>query len=379
MEALMPIRFGVRLASTFKGIPVALLICIAFAPLSAGASSASPRGTKYEQHVAKENSGWFDRTVAALARKGVMFREPVHEEIANRIYECGDNDFCNDPEVEFAGPFVVAGVRWNDDPPFQLQAGDGLPKSCKTVETIRFTTQPICWYELFKAAKRQAESGDIPDAYNRAPLLARSHFGDLQFLHAMASVDGETAAESQKRVLMWAEFTWKVAIGTYKLDTPLKDVDVAGFDDFFGKSGWSVQDLFTVGNSALRGHIRDVAFGSNLHTVADSFAKGHVKRQATVPGAACAALPHKPAPGSILEFHSYTHQDEHKHAEYDTAASFHEEMSSDDPNEVLIGRSLREFYEQGATWETVKPYFECVFAVADPNTKASAGNEFVGE
>jgi len=356
-----------------------VLCCAAFRQPLPG-YSLSPRGTKYEQHVAKENNPWFQRAVMLVARQGVLhFREPVHEEITNRIYGCeGDKKLCGDPDVEFAGPFVLAGVRWNDDPPFQLEGGEGQHTVCKTSETIRFTTQPICWAQLFKDAKERAASGDVPDAYNRAPLLARSHFGDLQFFHAMASQDGELAGETQKRVMMWAEFAWKVAIGEYGLTTPLVDVNIAEFDDFFGNSGWNVQDLYTVGNPALRPHISEVAFGSILHTVEDSFARGHVQREEKSPGA-CGSLPELPAPARIVEFHSYAHQDGHKHAEFDTRDAFEEETLADNPDVVHVGTPLREFYEHRASWDSAKPYFECVFAVADPNTKASPGSEFAEE
>jgi hypothetical protein len=356
----------------------------------AAAFSLSPRGTKYEQHVTEKNSNWWQRTVALLARQDVLhFREPVHEEITNRIYGCDkDQSVCGDPEVEYAGPFVQAGVRWNDDPPFQLQPGEGKHTACKVAETIgvatqpvtiRVTTQPVCWVQIFENAKRLAAGGNVPDASNHASLLARSHFGDLQFLHAMASQDGEAAAETQRRVLMWAEFCWKVATGTYGLDTKLQDVDIPGFADFFGKSGWTVQDIFTVGNEALRPHINEVAFGSILHTVEDSFAKGHVEREHPSAAAACSALPQFPAPPRILEFHSYAHQDEHKHARYDTRDAFEQEAQADSPSVVPVGRPLRDFFQGRAGWETVRPYLDCVFAVADPEAKASPGAEFAAE
>jgi hypothetical protein len=75
-----------------------------------------------------------------------------------------------------------------------------------------------------------------------------------------------------------------------------------------------------------------------------------------------------------VEFHSYANQDEHKHAEFDTRDAFEEESLSDNPDVVHVGRPLREFYERQAGWDAVKPYFECVFAVADPNTKALAAS-----
>jgi hypothetical protein len=46
---------------------------------------------------------------------------------------------------------------------------------------------------------------------------------------------------------------------------------------------------------------------------------------------------------------------------------------------VLIGEPLRDFYEHRASWEIVKPYFECTFAIVDANTKASPGAEFAAE
>ncbi len=353
-----------------------VLFCMSI-PLPTKASSLSPRGTKVEQHVAQENSAFWEHTVLALGREGVLhFSEPVHEEITARIYDC--NDDCNDADVaaEYANPYVIAGVRWNDDPPFQLQPGEGQHTHCKTEETIRFTTQPRCWYELFTAAKKAAEQGEVPNAASHAPLLARSHFGDLQFFHSMASQDGELAGETQRRVMIWMEFTWRVANGEYGLDSKLADVKIVGFDQFFGKSGWTVQDLFTAGNPILRGkgRVPDVAFGSLLHTVEDSFAEGHVQREGNSSGS-CSSAPQFAAPPRVIEFHSYAHQDEKKHKERDTRNAFTEELARP-INEVMVGKALKDFNERGASWETVKPYLDCVFAVVDPSVKASAGTEF---
>jgi hypothetical protein len=319
--------------------------------------------------------GFWEHTVWLLGHEGVLhFAEPVHEEITARFYDCDEG--CNDPDVaaEYAGAYVIAGVRWNDDPPFRLDEGEGQHTSCKTTETIRFTTQPRCWYELFTAAKKSAEQGEVPNAAARSPLLARSHFGDLQFFHSMASQDGELAAETQRRVMMWMEFTWRVANGEYALDSKLADVKIAGFDEFFGKSGWTVQDLFTAGNPALRRHVPDVAFGSLLHTVEDSFAQGHTQREDSSPGS-CPAPLIFPSPPRVVEFHSYAHQDEKKHKERDSRQAFEEELARP-VNVVAVGKPLVDYFEQGAGWEIVKPYLECIFAVVDAQRAATAGKEF---
>lgn len=354
---------------------LASLSAILASPSNADCSSLSPRGTKIEQHIADEYSGWWDRVVAKLAQGGVLhFAEPVHEEITARIYDC--DNYCDDVEVaaDSAGAYVIAGVRWNDDPPFRMLPGEAQHTHCKTEETIRFTTQPVCWYELFSAAKKLAANGQVPSAGNHAPLLQRSHFGDLQFLHSMASQDGETAAETQRRVLIWMEFTWRVADGEYGLDTKLADVKVEGFNEFFGSSGWTVQDLFTSGNQTLRRRIKDVAFGSFLHTIEDSFAEGHVQREEASPGSCSTAL-QLPSPPRVIEFHSYSHQDEKRHKEKDARPAFIEQLAKP-VNVINVSKPFADFYDKGVTWETVKPYVECVFTVVDPTTKASPGKEF---
>jgi hypothetical protein len=350
-------------------------VILAIAGLHATPSSLSPRGTKVEQHVARENAGFWLHTVQLLGREGVLhFAEPVHEEITARIYDC--DDACNDADIaaEYAGAYIVAGVRWNDDPPFRLQEDEGQHTSCKTSETIRFTTQPRCWYELFTAAKKAAARGEVPSAEFHSPLLARSHFGDLQFLHSMASQDGEAAAETQRRVMIWMEFSWRVAIGEYVLDSKLADVKVSGFDGFFGKSGWTVQGLFTAGNPVLRRHVSDVAFGSVLHTVEDSFAQGHAERETTSMGN-CASVPQFAAPPRVIEFHSYAHQDEKKHKERDSRQAFLDELAHP-VNVVTVSRPLVDYLGRRASWETVEPYFGCIFAVVDPKAPASPGKEF---
>ena len=178
---------------------------------------------------------------------------------------------------------------------------------------------------------------------------------------------------------MWAEFCWKVATGTYGLKTRLQDVGIAGFAQFFGNGGWTVKDLFTVGNDALRPRISEVAFGSVLHTVEDSFARGHAEREHPSASAACGALPQFPAPPRILEFHSYAHQDGHKHARADTSKAFDDERQTDNPSVVPVGRPLRDFFQSRASWKTVKPYFDCIFAVVNPDAEASPGAEFASE
>ncbi len=362
----------------FLGYVLSLLTTcssVAASPRPVPPYKLSPEGTTLEKSIAKKYSGVWNRAMLWVADRGIhLFSEPVHEEITHRIYGCqGDRDVCGDPNIGFASPFVLAGVRWNDDPPFRLEEGEGRNTSCKITETIRFTTQPRCWAQLFRDAQKRAISGKPLDQTSRVSLLARSHFGDLQFLHSMASRDGEPAVETKQRIMMWAEFTWRVGRGDYGLETMLKDVSIARMEEFFGRSGWRVQDLFTLGNVALRPRVKEVALGSLLHMVEDSFAKSHVDRAEATLGERCPRAEERFAPGRIREFHCYINQDTAKHGDYDSRQAFAQHWAADRPTVIDVGQALVEYYQRGSTWEEVRPYLDCVFALEDPESKASAG------
>lgn len=344
----------------------------------AQAFGLSPQGTALEQSVAKKYSNWWRRTVSKLTDQGLPhFSESVHEEITNRIFGCtGDFDVCGNPDVGYASAYVLAGIRWNDDPPFRLEAGEGNGTSCKVEETIRFTTQPKCWYELFEDAKRKAGEGKLLDANSRISLLGRSHFGDLQFLHAMAAADGEKASATKEKIMMWSEFIWRVTTGEYGLATKLSDSKIDGMSNFFGKTAWTVQDLFALGNPPLRPRIKEVAFGSLLHMMQDSFAKGHVSRAEAISGLKCEGAKEHAAPGKIREFHAYNHQNSDEHARHDSRNAFSAHWSTEKPGIIDVGQVIIEYYNQKTTWEQVRPYLDCVFAPENPNALSSAGTGF---
>jgi hypothetical protein len=214
------------------------------------------------------------------------------------------------------------------------------------------------------------------DGGSRMSLLARSHFGDLQFLHAMAAREGEPAGEKRRRIMMWTEFTWKVARGDFGLDARLRDVGVDGMTEFFGRADWRVQDLFTLGNPALRPRIKEVAFGSLLHMVQDSFAKGHVDRREATLGERCTGAPAHPAPGRILEFHSYIRQDPKKHAEYDSRDAFGRHWALERPTVVEVGQVLHDYFARAAGWDEANPVVECIFELEDADARATAGKGF---
>ena len=349
---------------------------------SSFAFDLSPKGTRFDQDAVK---AWaptlLDRILSSLAENGLeKFKEPVHEEITHRAYECNyeGTTICGEPDAQFATPYVIAGVRWNDDPPFQLNPGQAQGTSCKVTypdgrpTTIRFITQPSCWAELFLGAERQlsADQNKKFDLANQSALPLRSHFGDLQFIHSMASFDGEEPADTRTNILGWAEFTWGVVAGNYKLGTWLKDIKVGVVQRFFSKSGWRIQDFFALGDQSLRPYIADVAFGSLLHMVEDSFSAGHIARMEPTHGEYCPDKRHR-APGPILEFHTYGRQNSSNHRRTDTREAFFNNRLT--PDVVDVARTLVEMRDAKAEWPEVKAYLECVYSLSPEVHKASAG------
>ena len=334
----------------------------------------SPTGTPLDRYRAYAKGGWLDRIESKLAHRGIHnFTEAVHEEITNRIYDCNaDQIICEKPDAGYAPQAVLAGVRWNDDPPFRLN--ETSIEACKVGQTIRIITQPICWAKLFKYAESRASKEHFDSSNGAGNLMYRSHFGDLQFLHSMASKDGEIASETQREILMWAEFTWGVVQGSYTHKTLLNEIKIDGFNNYFGRVGWNVQDLFTLGNPPLRKDLGDVAFGSLLHMVEDSFSQGHAARAEGVYGESCPGGS-SGKPGIIQEFHSYQNQNHDEHGASDSRIALGDHLV-ERPSIVDIGRDLRRFHEAKASWEVVEPYMMCIFALEDTDIPASAGAAF---
>jgi hypothetical protein len=359
----------------------AVVVALFLASFPAQAFKPSPEGSFIERKLASRSQSTWEKILSYFALQGIhKFGEPVHEEITNRILGCeGDADICGAPEYDPDNAYFLAGVRWNDDPPFRFEQGHGRFSGCEPGATIRLVTFPLCWANVFKDGETRAREGASFDAKSSAPLLLRSHFGDMQFLHSMACVDKEPAAVTREKILAWAEFTWRVSSGEYPLSMLVKDVPISGFSGLFENKGWSILDLFSLGNPHVRKptSMSKLAFGSLGHLVEDSFAKGHTERAVPDPLAKCeGTMKEHPAPGRIKQFHFYGQQDPQKHEAEDTRMAFSTHWSDTKPNVIDVGRSLYQYYMEGKKWEEVKPYIECIFALDGEARPASAGEDY---
>jgi hypothetical protein len=367
------------LKNVFLLVISALFVFCITAPVYAW--KLAPEGTEIEKKLAERSSGFWENFLSGSALKGIhKLGNPIHEEITNRTLGCkGDVDVCGDADIEPANAYFIAGVRWNDDPPFKYATGQGKFAGCTPGDTVRLAVQPRCWANTFQDAAKRAAAGEVLNGKN-APLLARSHFGDLQFLHAMASAEGETAAETRDKILMWAEFTWRVGTGEFDNEKILFELPIVGFANYFQYSKqWRVQDLFALGNPFIRKprSMSQVAIGSLLHVIQDSFADGHVERRSPTGSATCLNMPvGVMAPGKIVEFHSYAHQDSEAHGESDTREALSNHWTADSPSVVDVSQYLIARFEAKDSWDAIRPFIACIFALDVNPNPASSGERY---
>ena len=319
----------------------------------------NPNQAENDAQRAALASYWERLTVGLSERLVGHFKSPNHETITHKAFGCTATNAleCAGERPETRAPdAAIWGVRWNDDPPFRMHPARA---ACRYDQTIRLNTQPKCWYELFKDAEQRAAAGDRFGPGDA--LLYRSHFGDLQFLHSMASEDGEPAELTRANVLRWAEFTWRTATGQLPQNKFLRELGVAGLETYFPGDQTSAV-LFALGNPPVQRRsdlVALAALGSLLHVVQDSMAKAHVER-AEPTGADCVGLPGVPQPGKIVRFQNYAGQDSSKHDEEDSINALNRNLLEMQPSVVDVSKSIVDLWKTKAEWTVVQPYLSCV-------------------
>lgn len=307
-----------------------------------------------------------------------MLKSPVHEAATLAALDCdyarGEEMACLDAARILEYRMILYGVRWPDDPPFRLSASQlkGSTK-CDPRVTLRSTAQPQCWNSLFNdAAKRAAKHvGPDPAFGVGTMMLYRSHFGDLQFMHAMAAVNGETAGTTRDNMMWWAKVMWELAGKRLSSTDYLRDLGITELAAHF-PGDMSAQNLLATGLPSARSHLDQVAIGVLLHMVQDSYSAAHAHRDEPT-GAVCPGFAQALAPGRIQQFYSYVHQKGRLHDRADTEQSLSIHAIQTEPSVVDVSRTLLRSWEQGQTWDEVEPYFKCLFALKDPNIPAGPG------
>ena len=130
---------------------------------------------------------WWQKLLNNSAYRAIeSFSHPMHERAVQITWGCPADADCDaeTPGFPFAPPAVVAGARWNDNPPFEL-AKTGMSECAG--RTLTLPNYSRCWFTLFFDGEKRAKQGEILDLKSGSVIMLRSHFGDLQFLHGMAS------------------------------------------------------------------------------------------------------------------------------------------------------------------------------------------------
>jgi hypothetical protein len=248
---------------------------------------------------------------------------------------------------------MIRGVWWNDDPN----------------QLLNFPNH-LTWATRMKIGERIARRrpGSIGGTYR---MQHRSHYGDLQFLHAMANNDGETAADTQRRILEWMQFAYQIALNRISPQTRLGQIDLPVTRNAFrNQRGWTVDYLFA---PVYRlDPVGDVALGSMLHAVQDSYAAGHAKR-------AFGSSPACPA-GRVVQFHSFVKQDSDAHGVEDLRTALTRDMTerfTPGNNPVEASARLIAFVRRRADWETeVEPYLRNNLFCIDSDAELSGPGRF---
>lgn len=319
------------------------------------------------------------------------FAHPVHEGLTAKAFDCASDltilDCGSNPD-RYLRSAVLAGLHWNDNPQFRFKAGKAQAFGCTTewltTRVLDLDNDPACWLVLFRDAGRRAASGQHLDSHGpNGPyaLIYRVHYGDLQFIHAMGSWDGELPDDTFHHLMSWAELTYRVASGEEPgLDAPIISITPA-LADVFAPNGFSPRTMWMPGrlkkSADNDAYLRDMALGSLMHTIEDSFSTAHTDRRGTAPDKSCEGLGLAFPPSAVHQYYSYNSQDSSKHGDRD-AAEYAEKQLGDEhaATSVMLGAEVRKMLEAKQPWDKARPLFECMFAHASDAIPAGPGSDF---
>ncbi|KAK1518651.1 uncharacterized protein CCOS01_11471 [Colletotrichum costaricense] len=169
----------------------------------------------------------------------------------------------------------IRGAVWNDDPDCQLFSD--------THDSNHSYTLGFDWALKFKSAEKEWNPNNL--GFTRMKnVTGRSHYGDLQFLHCMASDRDEEPEVTKANIMTWMEVMYKLATGEDDKITPSTVVSQSPlgvlFPDDSLPPNWLSLAYLLSKDSKFKGlDIGRRALGSMFHVIQDSYAIGHAKRE----------------------------------------------------------------------------------------------------
>lgn len=191
----------------------------------------------------------------------IVDKKPIHESIAIAAFIKSDLKFPSNTiyyTLKMKQWESFRGLIWNDDPSCLLlndEEGDnhdfGIGKK---------------WKDAFFHGADSC-------------MTKRSHFGNLQFLHAMATKEGEPARETKQNLMLWLEVMYKLACGNQEVSEN-DQLNVRFPKDFSTQTipsgSQRLRDLIIATTPRYKYLLLDRrALGICLHIIQDSYAVGH--------------------------------------------------------------------------------------------------------
>jgi hypothetical protein len=338
---------------------------------------------------------WGKEYLCKLTKSSEKLKFPVHEAMTLLAYDCYEKpDACKGGAANTSADTLkksgrlrdlVLGSEWNDDPDSLLRQG---------------VTKAVQWYALIKDAKLQSECKERPGPQckdvkitQNPMMLYRSHFGDMQFIHCMATAGDEIAKTTKEKMMAWAKFTYSIFIAENNLDKQ----DISSFAEIskmISKPGWTVGALFDPVpggewkpslNPLKFGHyepsgkprtwnmgdgisVKYIALGSLLHMVQDSYSESHVLRE-------LGCNPIARSKGKIIVFRNYAGQKGDDHSIADVYPEWLKHGELPRGNAVWASAQLINFAFKKEPWKNVETFLDTeVFPLSDPQAKPQPGD-----
>ncbi|KAL8793411.1 MAG: hypothetical protein Q9195_003997 [Heterodermia aff. obscurata] len=240
-------------------------------------------------------------------------KKPIHETIAIAAMIKSEMHFPSNVRYKILNQQqweYFRGLIWNDDPSCLL-----LNNSVGNNHDFGYGIE---FYKAFTEGPQNC-------------MTKRSHFGNLQFLHAMATHAGEPAQTTKNKLMSWLEVMYKLACGNQGI-SPTDKLSARFPQDFDNTTvpngDATIRDLILATTPSYGWvKIERRALGFCMHVIQDSFAIGHTQRRLLN----CQDLMLRDKHGffhfkkgtygrygSIIAFHTYGGQDEPRHSHYDT-------------------------------------------------------------
>ncbi len=303
---------------------------------------------------------------------------PVHEDMLQQSFNLSNihnRNFNVRADTNSDDMQYIKGVYWPDSPERGL---------CKWCAPFTANWRAGRWYKRFKAAQNTVDSTGIYYKHGD-DIFERSHYGDLAIIHSMAIADNIPAAETKRRIMIWVEFLYGVAIGKISPATKISEVAVPDFSEIFNaldtrNYSKTVQFLFSDQNAPNQiFEARKNSIGALLHIIQDSYSPAHANRAIHdgEEGRFCR--------GAIKRFLSYPNQVVNKHSAADKwpanlpRNTLPANARICDP--ITAGAAMLKLYAAndfaGAPWAEARQFLDSVVFALDADALPSGpGDEF---